>query len=145
MSNTFTGDLLIAINEDGDYDINYENGQPKMTDGFDTAVQLAVFGEPDFWQNDITEDPNEKYVSEFPETLKNGTVSDKTIKDGIQALKKAMKFMTNIKACERVDVTGGSLSVFGLYWEIEIIRGNITNRYAISWDKGVTKLIRSTT
>ena len=134
---TYTGDLLISLNTDDDWDIKYENGQACMTDGFDTAVILAVFGEPNFWQNDITNDPDEKYESEFPEIIKNGGVDDKTLKDGIAAIKKALKFMVNIGAAQSVDVSGGVLNIFGLYWEIEIIKGNITTKYDINWSKGV--------
>ena len=134
---TYTGDLLISLNTDGDWDINYINGQSCMTDGFDTAVMLAVFGEPDFWQNDLTNDPNEKYISEFPEVIKQGKVNDDTIKNGIEAIKKAMLFMVDSGAASSVEVTGGVLSVYGLYWKIETIRGNITSRYTINWEKGV--------
>lgn len=140
---TYTGDLLISLNTEGDWDINYINGQACMTDGFDTAVMLAVFGEPDFWQNDLTNDPNEKYISEFPEVIKQGKVNDATIKNGIEAIKKAMKFMVDSGAASSVDVTGGVLSVFGLYWVIETIRGNITSRYTINWDKSSLSIQRS--
>ena len=134
---TYTGDILIALNDNGDYDLNYRNGQPDMTDGFDTAVMLAVFGLPDFWQNDITNDPNGKYDSEFPNVIKNGSVDNKTIKNGNAALKKALKFMINIGAAQSVDVSGGVINIFGLYWTIEIVKGNITSKYIINWDKGV--------
>lgn len=134
---TYTGDLLITLNTDEDWDIKWINGQPEMTDGFDTAVMLAVFGEPDFWQNDLTDDPNEKYISEFPAVIKNGQVDDDTIKDGIAAIKNAMKFMIDIGACESVDVSGGALNVYGLYWIIDVIKGNITTKYNINWSKGV--------
>lgn len=133
---TFTGDPIISIDENDDYDLNYQNGQIDMTDGFETAVNLAVFGEPDFWQNGITDDPNEKYISTFPEVIKNGNVSNDTINDGIQSLKNALKFMTNIKACEEINIAGGALSAYGLYWAIEIVRGGISTTYSVNWDKG---------
>ncbi len=137
---TYTGDLLIALNDDGDYDIEYINGQPCMTDGFETCVILAVFGEPDFWQNDLTDDPNEKYISRFPEVIRHGKLIDATIKDGIAALKDAMKFIVDSGAAQSVDVDGGVLSVYGLYWVINIFNGSITSKYKINWDKGVVSL-----
>lgn len=140
---TYTGDILISINTDGDWDINYTNGQPCMTDGFDTAVMLAVFGEPDFWQNDLTNNPDEKYISEFPDIIKNGRVDDTTIKNGIQAIKKAMQFMINIGAAEKVEVSGGALNVYGLYWQIDTFKGNISNKYTINWDLGALTIRRS--
>ena len=134
---TYTGDVLLSINTEGDWDINYINGQTEMTDGFGTAVILSTLGEPDFWQNDLTDDPSEKYISEFPDVINNGRVDDKTLKNGIAALKKALQFMIDINAAESIDVTGGVLSVYGLYWLIEIIKGEITGRYTINWEKGV--------
>lgn len=142
MSNitTFTGDPTISINGELDYDLNYENGQPDMTDGFDNAVNLAVFGEPDFWQNGITDDPNEKYISEFPKVIKNGSVDNDTINDGIQALNNALKFMITIKACEEINITGGALSVYGLFWVIEIVKGGISGKYTINWNRGIISM-----
>lgn len=135
-----TGDPLISINEENDYDLNYENGQSEMTDGFDNAVNLAVFGEPDFWQNGITDDPNEKYISTFPEVIRNGRVNNDTINDGVQALNNALKFLLNIKACEEINIAGDALSVYGLYWIIEIIKGGISSKYNINWEKGIISM-----
>jgi hypothetical protein len=88
---TYTGDLLLVLNQNGDWDLEYINGQPRMTDGFETAVMLSVFVEPDFWQNDLTNIVAEKYISEFPEVIKNGRVDNDTLNDGISALKKSIK------------------------------------------------------
>lgn len=134
---TYTGDLLLLLNEDGDWDINYINGQPEMTDGFDSEVMLAIFGEPDFWQNDLTNDPAEKYISEFPALIKDANVSDKTLKDGIEALKKALQFMIDKDEADSVDVTGEFISVYGIGWTIQISRPTAETRFNINWDKGV--------
>ena len=137
---TFTGDLLLSLNTEGDWDLNFILGQPIMTDGFETAVIFAVFGEPDFWQNDLTDDPSEKYISEFPEIIRNGKVNDDTLKAGTAALKKALQFMIDINAAESVEVIGSVLSVFGLSWEIDIDKGGIVSKYEINWDKGILSL-----
>ena len=137
---TFTGDLLISLNTEDDWDINYILGQPIMTDGFETAVIMAVFGEPDFWQNDLTDDPDEKYISEFPEIIRNVKVNDDTLKAGTAALKKALQFMIDINAAESVEVIGSVLSVFGLSWIIDIDKGGIVSRFEINWDKGILTL-----
>ena len=137
---TFTGDLLISLNTEDDWDLNFILGQPIMTDGFETAVIMAVFGEPDFWQNDLTDDPSEKYISEFPEIIRNGKVNDDTLKAGTAALKKALQFMIDINAAESVEVIGSVLSVFGLCWIIDIDKGGIISRFEINWDKGILTL-----
>lgn len=134
---TYTGDLLLLLNEDGDWDINYINGQPEMTDGFDTEVMLAIFGEPDFWQNDLTNDPAEQFISEFPDLIKDANVSDKTLLDGIEALKKALQFMIDKGEAQNINVTGEFISVYGIGWIIEISRPTAETRFNINWDKGV--------
>jgi len=134
---TYTGDLLLLLDENGDWDINYINGQPEMTDGFDTEVMLAVFGELDFWQNDLTNDPAEQYISEFPALIKKANVSDKTLKDGIEALKKALLFMVDKDEAQSIEITGEFLNVYGIGWIIKISRPTAETRYNINWQKGV--------
>jgi len=134
---TYTGDLLLLLDENGDWDINYINGQPEMTDGFDTEVMLAVFGELDFWQNDLTNDPAEQYISEFPALIKKANISDKTLKDGIEALKKALSFMVDKDEAQSIEVTGEFLNVYGIGWIIKISRPTAETRYNINWQKGV--------
>ncbi len=134
---TYTGDVLLSLNEDGDWDMSYVNGQPEMTDGFDTEVMLAIFGEPDFWQNDLTNDPAEKFISEFPDLIKDANVSDKTLKDGIEALKRALAFMVDKGEAQNIDVTGEFINVYGIGWEISISRPEAETKFNINWDKGV--------
>ncbi len=134
---TYTGDLKLILDENGDWDINYINGQPEMIDGFDVEVILAIFGEPDFWQNDLTNDPAEQYISEFPDLIKDANVSDKTLKDGIEAIKKALQFMVDKSEASSIDVTGEFISVYGIGWIIKITRPTAETRFNINWDKGV--------
>ncbi len=134
---TYTGDLKLILDDNGDWDINYINGQPEMIDGFDNEVMLAIFGEPDFWQNDLTNDPAEKYISEFPELIKDAKVTDKTLLDGIEALKKALQFMIDKGEVNSIDATGEFISVYGIGWIIEISRPKKETRFNINWDKGV--------
>ncbi len=134
---TYTGDLKLILDENGDWDINYINGQPEMTDGFDTEVMLAIFGEPDFWQNDLTNDPAEQYISEFPTLIKDANVSDKTLKDGIEAIKKALKYMIDKGEAQSIDVTGEFINVYGIGWVISIERPEKTNRFDINWEKSI--------
>lgn len=135
--NTYTGDLLIKIDDNGDWDINYFNGQACMTDSFDTMVLLSVFGDPDFWQNELTNDPAEQYISEFPEVIKNGKVNNETLKDGVSAIRKSLQFMVNSGMALSIDVSGSVISVYGLSWEIEILRDDSSVKYSIIWEKGV--------
>jgi hypothetical protein len=111
-----------------------------MTDGFDSAVILSIFAEPDTWQNGLTNNPSEKYISEFPAVVKQGKINDKTIKDGIQAIKKALQWMIKDKMAESIEATGEALTVHGLAWTISVLRGNLENIYSINWSKGIITL-----
>lgn len=138
---SYSGDLLLGLNFDEDWDINFENGQPSMTDGFETAVLLACFGESDFWQNDLTNIPAEKYISEFPAVIVDGRVNVETLKNGISALKQSLKWITDIGAAELVTVDGGVLNVYALYWTVEIFKGENVGRFQINWEKGVIEVV----
>ncbi len=134
---TFTGDILIQETENG-FDINYINGQPEMTDGFETSVILAVFSDSENWQNGIAKNQNEKYISKFSNVIERAVVSDETKNNGIQEIKKALQYLVDIKAVKSINVIGIILSVYSIGWSIEIERlnGN-TAIYNINWTKGV--------
>lgn len=142
---TYTGDLAISINDNGDWDIKYENGQPYMTDGFDTCVTLALFGDPDFWQNELTNDPDEKYISELPEVIKNGKVTNDTINDGVSAINNALEFMVNSGMARTISVTGSVISIYAIQWTIDIERFDGSTKYNINWEKGIINGITNST
>jgi hypothetical protein len=140
---TYTGDVLLQF-EAGDIDALWEDGQPRMTDGFETSVLMAIFGDRDTWQNAITDSQDERYVSTFPDVIANATVSDATKKDGIAALERALSFLKSSGAASGVSVTGRIASVFTIAWSIEIhspTRG--TTRYEINWERGVVTMMNN--
>jgi hypothetical protein len=133
---TYTGDVKIIQLSDDSFDIFFENGQPTMTDGFETMVIMAVFGE-DNWQNELTQNESEKMQSDFPGIIKRNVVTDKTKNDGTKAIEKALKFMLTEKMCKSIVVTGEILSVYGIVWLIEIeALTDKTLKYFINWEKG---------
>lgn len=137
----YKGDILISQDDNDNYDINFVNGQPEMTNAFETAVLLAVFGDRFTWQNDITENDNEKYISTFPELIARNIVSDKTKNDGIQSLKNAVEFMKKITAAQTITVTGKIISVYGIGWLIEFTKPNDESvKYYINWEKGIIQI-----
>lgn len=140
---TYTGDLLIQFDSTTDWDLLWQNGQPCMTDGFETAVMLSVFGEPDFWQNGITNNPSEKYISGFPDVVKQANVNQKTLNDGTEAIKRSLQWMISDSICESIDVSGEFLNVYSIGWNIDIIKGGVTSRYEINWNKGVIAVSRA--
>lgn len=135
---TFTGDLALSLNGQGDWDITYENGQALMTDGLDTCMTLAIFGDPETWQNELTNDASEKYISKFPEVIKTGRVNNDTINNGTAAIKDSLQFMIKEGMAKTIDVTGGIITVYAIQWEIDVTKPDGTNfKYNINWVKGV--------
>ena len=140
---TYTGDILIVQTKEGDFDIEFLNGQPVMTDSFDTSIMYAVFGDSDTWQNLIAKNENEKMKSEFYKTISRATVSDETRNNGTESLKSALKYLIDIGASSKINVTGEIVSVFAIVWNIEIFRPNdVTIKYFINWEKGIIELTR---
>ena len=131
----YTGDVLVKENDEGNLDMVYENGQPVMTDGFETCVILAIFGEPGV-QNGMTRDENEKYISTFPAVIRRATVSNETREAGRVAIEKALAFLVSTGAATSVSVTGKILSVYAIGWEIVITAPSGVTKYAINWEKG---------
>lgn len=133
---TYTGDILIQQQEDYTFDTPFENGQPLMANGFETFVLLATYGE-NYWGNELTTIEDEKMNSDFPEVIKRNVVTDKTKNDGTKALEKALKRMVTLKMAKSVTVTGEIISVYGIYWLIEIqALTDKTLKYFINWEKG---------
>ncbi len=135
----YTGDVKICRltdpDNDGNYDIVWINGQPEMTDSFDTYILYAVYGDKNTWQNAIAEKEEEKYISDFPDVIENGTVSEKTKNDGIQALKKALESLKTIKAAQDIIVTGQIISVYAIGWAIKIVRKDGEKfKWSINWE-----------
>lgn len=133
---TFTGDVLIR-ETDGDFDALWENGQPLMTDGFETGVLLAIYGNRNTWQNSLARTPEEKYTSTFPDVIARATVSERTKKDGTAALESALAFLVSSKMASKVIVTGQILSVYAIGWGIDIYSpSGVRTRFGINWEKG---------
>jgi hypothetical protein len=133
----YTGDMLLSQNRQGDWDINFENGQPEMTNGLETYVMLAVFG-ADYWGNAIETDPSNKMISEFPGVIERNVVTEKTKNDGVKAIEKALSYMIIEKIARKITVTGEIQTNYRIVWQIDI--ESITDKnvkYYINWEKGV--------
>lgn len=132
----YTGDILLSENEYGNWDMNWQLGQPDMTDGLETYVFLAVFGE-DYWGNALETNEANKMKSEFPGVIDRNVVSDKTKNDGIKALEKALLPAVKEKVAKSIKVTGEIQTANRIAWQIEIesIKDK-SIKYYINWEKG---------
>ena len=134
---TFTGDILILeLQENGLFDVEFVNGQIAMTNGLETASILATFGE-DYFGNDLTNDEDEKMKSEFPGIIRRNVVTDKTKNDGTAAIIKANQFMINKKIAKSINVTGEITNAFTIIWTVETVSlTDETSKYFINWSQG---------
>lgn len=132
----YTGDMKFVQDEYGNFDINIVNGQPEMTNGFETMCKLAVFGE-DYFGNDIVDSEAEKMKSEFPNVIKRNVVTDRTKNDGTAAIQKSLAFLIDSRMAEKIIVTGEIASVRAISWLAEIYRPeNDPIKFQINWDNG---------
>jgi hypothetical protein len=133
---TFTGDVLIKYDQvSQEIDIEYVNGQPLMTDGFESCLLLAIFGKPNIL-NGMMIDANEKYTSTFPDVINRASVTDATKEDGTKAIEKALEFMTATKMASKITVQGYILSAYAIGWTIEIEAPSGDVKYAVNWERG---------
>lgn len=132
---TFSGDILLAQWKDGDLDIHFENGQPVMTDGFESMVILAVFGEPCIL-NSATDVESERFTSTFPSVIRRANVSDETRQDGEKAIEKALAFMIDEKMASSVSCTGRIVTARSIAWDVSIDSPLTAGKYSINWEKG---------
>ena len=135
--NNYDGDVLLTVDHTtGEIDMEYKNGQPKMTQGFETCLLLAIFGE-DCTQNGMTTDTNEKFDSTFPEVIRRKNVSENVKKDGIKAIERALSFMVAERMASSVTVTGQIIGVHSIGWAIDVTAPDGTGRrYELNWING---------
>jgi len=132
-----SGDILIKKLDSGEVDMQYINGSPEMTEGFESFIYLAVFGR-DYWANSIVDTESEKMQSDFPDVIERNVLNDKTRKDGNKALGKALSVMITEKMASKITVTGQILSNNNIGWTVEIkTLTDRTLKYYINWQKGV--------
>lgn len=132
---TLTGDVLVSFTSDEELDIQYKNGQPDMTDGFESCVLLAVFGESCVL-NAATSTPSDVFSSTFPAVIARANVSDETRQNGEKAIEKALAFMVSDGMASSVSCTGRFPSARSIMWEISIVSPTGTTKYAVNWEKG---------
>jgi len=133
---TYTGDVLLTYDPlTNECDIVYENGHPLMTDGFETCVLLAIFGEGGP-MNGMTDNPDERMNSAFPGVVKNARVNEETEVNGEKAIERALAFLVSSKAASSVTVTGQIISAYSIGWSVDIVAPTGKTRFSINWEKG---------
>lgn len=133
---TYTGDVLIKYNaETNEYDIEWLNGQPTMTDGLESCVLLAIFGSPCI-HNGMTDDQSERFISEFSSIIERAKVNDDTRNNGTAALERALAFLVREDIASKVTVTGKIINAFAIGWSVDIEAPTSGGRFVINWERG---------
>ena len=137
IQNNYDGDALLTVDQTtGEIDMQYKNGQPTMTQGFETCLLLSIFGE-DCALNGMTTDTNEKFTSTFPEVIRRKRVSEQVKNDGIKAIERSLAYMVQERMASNVSVTGTILGVHAIGWGIDITAPDGTGRrYELNWING---------
>ena len=137
IQDNYNGDVLIEMNPDTyELDMIYKNGQPKMTQGFETCLLLSIFGE-DCALNGMTTDTNERFTSTFPEVIRRKNVSENVKNDGIKAIERALSYMVQERMASNVSVTGAILGVHAIGWNIDVTAPDGTGKkYELNWING---------
>ena len=134
---TYTGDIKIQQLKDGTFDIEFINGQPTMTNGLETMLFLAIFGQK-WWGNLTVKKESEKMRSTFPDVISRNVVTDKVKNDGTKSIEKATDFIVKDKIAKSVLVTGEIFSAFGIKWTVEVVALNNNKiEYFLNWEKGI--------
>jgi hypothetical protein len=61
---TFQGDPKIFVGPNGAY-LKFINGQPVMDGGIENLVTISLLTDPDYWGNDLWDNPDNHIGSEF--------------------------------------------------------------------------------
>ena len=133
---SFKGDIRLKQDEDGDWVIDFQNGQPIMTEFFDTTVLLYMFG-IDSWYNDIVDKEPEKMKSLFPVFINSATVTDSAVSTGRKFLIEALQPLITKKIAKSVGVVGEIISIYVIAWTIYITKfDGEESKFSITWEKG---------
>ena len=142
----FEGDVLLRNTDDGG-NINFVNGQPDMTAGFDTWVYLSLFGgnyEDDgrvgnrktWWGNIDEEDNSRKYISRFQNLSRSIPLTSGNLRRLEQAALADLESFKTEKAAEKILVEAAIPALNKLSLNIDIISpsGDISNfKFLINW------------
>jgi len=132
----FKGDIQVVSSGIDDYDINFELGQPVMTEGFDSYIYFAVYGDKYTWQNLLAESAGGKIITDFPDVVNAAAVSEETKNDGTAAIKRALEAMVADHIAAAITVTGKIVSAYMIAWNIEITRPDETKEtYSVEYSK----------
>lgn len=112
----FEGDVLLFNTADGG-EINFVNGQPEMTAGFETAIFLSLFGgnfEDDglagnkktFWGNLAENNISRKYISRFQNLMRGIPLTSGNLRRLEQAALADLEWFKTEKMAGEILVTG---------------------------------------
>jgi phage gp46-like protein len=95
--------LIKQTNNEGD--IECAGGVVTLTDGFESAVYLSLFGGPsEWWGNLLETDPARQYDGETEKALKGAPATPANLRKIEQAAQRDLEWLTTTKAANTVSV-----------------------------------------
>jgi len=97
----FDGDVRLSLSQDGGI-IKIRGGQPDMDDGMETAVNISLFSQGDWWGNALAED-GEQIGSTFLDSLR-APLTNQARLNVIESVRSALSWLTDTGIASSIDV-----------------------------------------
>ena len=97
----FDGDIRLSLSQDGGI-IKIRGGQPDMDDGMETAVNISLFSQGDWWGNALAED-GEQIGSTFLDSLR-APLTNQARLNVIESVRSALSWLTDTGISSSIDV-----------------------------------------
>ena len=145
-------DTLLFKQDDGSFDIEWENGELKFTEGLDTAIDLSFYGEKRASESEVARPErrrgwigNELYeviglrgyeVGNKLWVLSQARISQRNFNLGISYIKNGLNWLIEDKLAKNVNVSGVILDNEKYQFNIEVVRfdNTVLKRQYFLWE-----------
>jgi len=129
----FDGDVRLSLSADGGI-IKLRGGQPEMDDGLETAVNISLFSEPDYWGNALSSSDEE--IGSTLLSIFRSTLTNQARIDIIEATRTALAWMVSSGIATSIEPTAtipsmGRLDLYIVIRQPE--KAPATFRYTVNW------------
>lgn len=141
-------DISIETNENGSFTIDFENGDFKLTQGFDSLIRNILFSDarapedrvliPEKrrgWMGDLASRVEGRNSGSLLWLLDQGRLDSTTLNESIIFSQQALNILVEDGFCNNVEVTGAIVPRSGIRLTIIItsLIGETTNHYVNLW------------
>lgn len=141
-------DVKFSIDENFGFDIDIENGDFVLEDGFDTALYLSLFTDaranetqvliPEYrrgWLGDLVSPIDDRQLGGHLWLVDQRRLTQSTLNETIDYCKKSLQWMIDDELCTKIEISGSIVPRHGIELEIEIYSksGVTTNKNIKIW------------